>query len=232
MTSITNESAKSGWWIPVGLLALSLLPLLGGTLRLVDLTSNELITEDNARFMAAPASIVMHVIAASVYFVLGAFQFWPRIRNRNPGWHRNAGRVLFPAGLIAAVSGMWMAVTYPPIFGDGTALTILRLLAGVAIVISLVLGLFAIKRKSIVVHQAWMTRAYALMIAAGTQPLTLGAAFLISGKLDELAYTSGMGAGWLLNIVAAEWFIRKRSAPASSEVATASAAFSHSAREL
>ena len=40
--------------------------------------------------------------------------------------------------------------------------------------VSIILGLAAIRRRDIVTHRAWMTRAYALALGAGTQAFTVG----------------------------------------------------------
>ena len=133
--------AKSTWGIPAGLVILSLLPLSGGAHRITELISGAQITRDNARFFAAPLPIVLHVISCSIYFVLGAFQFSSGVRSNSPKWHRAAGRILIPAGLASAATGMWMAVVYPPVFGDGTALTFIRLLVGSAIMLSICSGI-------------------------------------------------------------------------------------------
>ena len=46
------------------------------------------ITPANARFFASPLPVVLHILSASVYAILGAFQFAPGFRRRMPGWHR------------------------------------------------------------------------------------------------------------------------------------------------
>jgi hypothetical protein len=48
-----------------------------------------------------------------LYSLLGAIQFVPSLRSRKVGWHRRAGRLLIPSGLVAALSGLWMAQFYP-----------------------------------------------------------------------------------------------------------------------
>jgi uncharacterized membrane protein YozB (DUF420 family) len=213
MAVLAKTGSKYDWWIPVALIVLGLLPLLGGIVRLADLAFGTAITNENARFMVAPFPITIHVIASCLYLILGAFQFWQRLRSSHQKWHRMAGRVVIPAGLLSATSGMWMALSYPPLYGDGRVVMLLRLLAGTAIVVSLLLGFVQIKRHSIAKHRAWMIRAYALTIAAGTQPLTLLVAYQVAGKLQEVEFTSGMAAGWLFNLAVAEWVIRKRITP-------------------
>ena len=79
-----------------------------------------------------------------------------------------------PAGLAAALSGMWMAVFSDLPAHDNAALVWLRLLFGSIMVAGLVLGLLAVLRRDIRTHQRWMARAYAVAQGAGTQALVLG----------------------------------------------------------
>ncbi len=199
----------SDWLIPGSLLLLAILPMVGGAHRVAELIVGARITEANARFFAAPLPIMLHVISCSVYFILGAFQFSPKFRRSNPAWHRAAGRVLIPAGLVSAASGMWMAAFYPPLFGNGVVITYIRLFVGVAMSIFICLGFVAIRQRAFANHRTWMIRTYALAIAAGTQPLTLGLAYAVRGNFDEPTYTSGLAAGWLVNMAVAEWIIRR-----------------------
>ena len=74
-----NFPAKSEWLIPAGLIALSFIPIVAGTFRVVGLGSGAEITPDNARFFAAPLSVVLHIISTVIYCVLGAFQFLPQL---------------------------------------------------------------------------------------------------------------------------------------------------------
>jgi uncharacterized membrane protein len=177
------------------------------------------ITPDNARFFAAPVPVVLHIVSAMIYCVLGAFQFSPGLRRRKPHWHRAAGRVLIPCGLVVALSGLWMTQFYPPGIDppasfDGPFLYGLRLLAGSAMALSLCLGLAAVMRRDILRHRAWMMRAYALGLGAGTQVLTHLPWFLFPSVQGELARTVFMGAGWAINLAVAEWLIsRERHRP-------------------
>ena len=101
-----TSSTKADWLVPAALIALSAVPVAAGAVRLVGLAGGADITPDNARFFAAPVPIVLHILSVSLYCVLGAFQFAPGFRRRRPGWHRAAGRLLVPCGLVAALSGL------------------------------------------------------------------------------------------------------------------------------
>ncbi len=92
--------------MPTALIALSVVPVVAGAIRLAGLAGGEEITPENARFVAAPLPMVLHILSASLYCVLGAFQFAPGFRRGRPGWHRGAGRLLVPCGLVAALSGL------------------------------------------------------------------------------------------------------------------------------
>ncbi|MBB6734153.1 DUF2306 domain-containing protein [Cohnella zeiphila] len=193
-----------------GLLFLSFIPMAGGAFRLTELSGGGEITPDNARFFASPLPVVLHIISSSVYAVLGAFQFSPRLRRRKPGWHRAAGRLLVLCGLLVGLSGIWMTLFYsfPP--GSGELLYALRLLFGSAMVASIILGLVSIIRGNVDRHRAWMIRGYAIGLGAGTQVFTLWAGESLAGPPGELGRALLMGAGWAINLAVAEWEIRRK----------------------
>src|SRR5215208_97523 len=114
--------ARSSKWLVAALLVLSVMPLAGGAFRLSQLAGGAQITPANARFFASPLPVVVHILSASVYAILGAFQFASGFRRRRPGWHRAAGRLLVLCGLLVGVSGLWMTLFYPWPEGDGALL--------------------------------------------------------------------------------------------------------------
>ena len=88
----------------------------------------------------------------------------------------------------------------------------LRLVFGSAMAASLVLGFTAIRRRDIAAHRAWMIRAYAIGLAAGTQAFTEGIGDAIFGT-GELRGDLAKGAGWVINLAVAEWAIRRPRRP-------------------
>jgi uncharacterized membrane protein len=204
------KTKTSDWLIPVALIMLSLVPAVAGTVRVTQLAGGG-ITPDNARFFASPLPVLIHIPTAIIYSILGALQFSPGFRRRNRGWHRVAGRVLIPAGLLVALSGLWMAHFYAWPQGDGQLVYVERLVFGSAMVASIIMGIDAIRRRNFASHGDWMTRAYAIGLGAGTQVLTHLPWFILSdAKPGELPRAVMMGAGWMLNIAVAEWAIRSR----------------------
>lgn len=208
-----RASTRQNWLVPAGLIALSVVPLLAGGVRLAQLGGGEM-TPENARFFAAPLPVVLHIASVALYCLLGAFQFSDGFRRRNPGWHRVAGRVLVPCGLVAALSGLWMTQFYPFVNFDGMALYVIRLVVGSAMVLFICLGFAAIRRRDIRSHRRWMMRGYALGLGAGTQVLTHLPWFLMPAIQGELARTLCMAAGWVINIAVVEFILlreRRRS---------------------
>lgn len=201
---------KSDWLIPAGLIALAFIPVVAGIARLVMLAGGASVTPENARFIAAPIPVVLHIFSVTVYCVVGAFQFSPGIRRNHPHWHRASGRVLVPVGLAAALSGIWMAIAYAIVPADTTLLHTFRLLAGTGMAVSLVLGYAAIRRRDVETHQGWMRRAYALGQGAGTQAITQLPIILLFGPLEGTSLALAMGGAWLLNLAVAEWLIFRR----------------------
>lgn len=205
------------WLIPAALVVLSLVPVIAGAFRLGELAVGAEVTADNARFFANPLPVVVHIVSASVFSVVGAFQFSPGLRRRHRRWHRRAGPVLIPFGLAAGGSGLWLTLAYPFVEPSGWILYAMRLVVGSAMVASIGLAILAILRRDFSSHGAWMLRGYAIGLGAGTQVLTFLAWFLIGGPDTELGRAVVMGSGWAINIVVAEWAIRRmaRSRPAT-----------------
>jgi uncharacterized membrane protein len=222
---LTMKTNKSDWLIPSALIALSLVPALAGTARLAQLAGGADITPENARFFEAPLPVVLHIPAAIVFAILGALQFSPGFRRRHRGWHRATGRILVPAALLVAVTGLWMTLSYPWPEGDGQLVYAERLVFGSAMLLSVVLGVDAIRRRSYAEHGDWMIRAYAIGMGAGTQVLTHIPWFvLVDLKPAGIPRAVMMGLGWAINIAVAEWVIRRPTHRAKPTFATVSRA--------
>ncbi len=147
-------------------------------------------------------------VPVALVALVGILQFVPRYRRRHLAWHRRAGRVLAVAGLLVAISALWMTLFYAAQPGTGDLLYVLRLLFASAMAACLVLGFAAVRRRDIAAHRAWMIRAYAIGLAAGTQIFTqgIGGALLGPGVLDtDLAN----GAAWVINLPMAELALRR-----------------------
>ncbi|KJQ53857.1 hypothetical protein RS85_02409 [Microbacterium sp. SA39] len=194
---------KSGWLAITGLLLLSTIPVLGGVFRLTEVGA-----EPPAVLLPSTVALVVHIVAMTAFCVVGAFQFSPALRTRRR-WHRAAGRVLLPAGFLAALSAIWLAV----FFGgqpEELALAMIRLVFAVAMTAFLVRAVIGIRRREFAAHGAWMTRAYAIAVSGGTQALVFALWTIPLGEVDAFGEAGLVGVAFVINSAVAELLIRRR----------------------
>jgi hypothetical protein len=206
----TPPAVSARWLIPTGLILLSLIPIISGSLRLTELGGGPEVLPQSDRFTVFPLPVITHIVTATVFSIVGAFQFLPGLRRGRRSWHKLAGRVLIPAGILVALSGLWMAAFSDLPAGDGPLLFVLRMVFGTYMLVSIVLGVRAIVRRRFADHGAWMTRAYALGVAAGTQAIFLIPVSVIFGPSHELGRAIAIGLAWVVNLAVAEVAIRRR----------------------
>jgi len=206
-------AGSAGWLAPAGLLVLGMLPVAAGALRLDQLSGMSAVMPANPRFASVPLPVVLHIVTATLFAILGPLQFAAGFRRRWPAWHRVAGRLLVGCGLVVALTGLWMTLFYARPDATGTLLYASRIVFGSAMVVSIVVGLAAILRRDVQSHRAWMARGYAIGLGAATQMLTLAVAEIVAGPPNELTHDSLMALSWVINLAVAEWAIRKRRAP-------------------
>lgn len=205
-----SDTPSKEWPVFLGLVLLSVVPIVAGGFRIYWLSGGAETDEANARFFDDPLPVVVHIVSAGLFCVVGAFQFGPERRRRHLRRHRMAGRALAPLGLAAALSGVWMTLFYPAAPHDSVVLYGMRLLVGPAMAGFIALGLVALVRRQFHRHGEWMLRGYAIGMGAGTQVFTSVPWLLIDAlKTDEVRALL-MGAGWAINAVVAEAVIRRR----------------------
>lgn len=196
------------------LLVLSVVPILGGLARLSSLWTGEP-SGDAARFAEVSIPLTAHIVFASLFSVLGAFQFNADLRRRSPKTHRVLGRLAALAGLAAAVTGVVLTVISDiPTAQQGLLLYGVRIAVGLGMVAAIVKGVSAILTGRVAEHEAWMLRAYALGQGAGTQVVLFLPLMLVLGhEVTGLPRDVLMTAAWLINIAVAERLIGKQTTP-------------------
>ncbi len=203
-----GQRTQRSWPVPAGLILLSAIPLTAGVLRTVERAGGPAVLPPDDRFSSFPVALFAHVLGSALFALVGAFQFVPRLRRHHLAWHRRAGRVLVGAGLLVAGSAVWITLTYPEQPGTGQVLYLVRLVVGPAMAAFVTLGFVAIRRRDIPAHRAWMIRAYALGLGAGTQVFTEGFGEPIFGTGIVVGDVLKV-AGWVINLAVAEWVIRR-----------------------
>src|SRR5687767_10711157 len=71
---------RRSWPPAAALLVLSAIPLVAGTMRLVELAGGPALIAADERFAASPLPVVLHIVGAAGYVVAGVLQFAPRFR--------------------------------------------------------------------------------------------------------------------------------------------------------
>jgi uncharacterized membrane protein len=212
-TTTTGRAARWGRWVPLALVALVAVPAVAGSLRLAELAGAPPTLPAKPHVTASPVWLVAHIVAAVLFAVVGAFQFSPGLRRRRRRWHRVAGRVVVAAGLTVAATALVMTFLTPHTSAGGVLLFVFRLAAGTGMAASLVLGVATVRRGDVCGHRAWMLRAYALGLGAGTQVFTIGIGEVVFGS-SELTNALMQGAAWAINLTVAERAIRRYPRPA------------------
>lgn len=198
--------SRTDWLIPAALVVLALVPAIAGMARLTDLATGTA-TPATARFHASPIPVVIHILSATWFALAGAFQFSPSLRRTR--WHKWSGRSAVPMGLAAALSGIWMTLTYPWANADGEAVYAARLIFGAGMAVALILGVTTVLKGNIPAHKAWMLRAYAIGMGAGTQVFTHLPWFILIGQPTEVPRAVMMIGAWAINLAVAETLIAK-----------------------
>ena len=139
------SNRERSWPVPVALVGLSAIPLTAGTLRLVQLAGGPAATPADHRFAGFPLALVLHIVGAMTFALVGILQLVPRFRRRHLPWHRRAGRVVAGAGLLVAGSALWLTLFYQAEPGTGDLLFVLRLGFGSAMAACLTLGITAVR---------------------------------------------------------------------------------------
>ena len=218
MTGLPGRSPQQprqrNWPVPAALLLVSVIPVLAGALRLVQLLGGPALIPAVHRFEGFPLPLIVHIVSATLFAVVGAFEFVSRFRRQHRNWHRRAGRVLAVAGLLVAGSALWMTLFYAPPPDSGFLLYVLRLVFGASLVACIVRGVTSIRNRDVAGHRAWMIRAYAIGMGLGAVGLVFFPIYLVTGRAP-----TGLGSdllfvgSWLMSILLGETIIRRTSRP-------------------
>jgi len=156
---------------------------------------------------AATGALVAHAGVGATALILGALQFFPRLRARWPAWHRRAGTVYVICCLLGGLAGLTLAfgTTAGPIAGLG--------FGGLAVawLISTANAWRYARAGDFVRHPRWMIRGYALTFAAVTLRLYLGVFGVVHADFMT-GYRIAAWLCWIPNLIFVEAFILRQPA--------------------
>ena len=211
------------WRLPALLLILAIIPLASAGYHFFTIFQGIVLNIAPADpiewlYINNPVPILLHLVPMVVFCVLGPWQLTPAARRRFPKFHRMTGRVYVVAALSVGLSGLYMNVAFPSEEG-GLGRDVAVFLFGIIFVFGLLKGVLAARDRKIAVHRAWMIRVYAIGIGATTQRLLILPVFLTTGTASDHTIAAGIWAGWIINLLIAEWIIRRKTNTQITEVA-------------
>lgn len=203
---------KSEWVVLGVIFVYSFIPVVGGLIRVLELSGGPQIAPRNTRALGTPTPIILHILSSSLFCILGAVQFLPSIQRQRPAAHRVIGRLIAVAGCMAALSGLWMTHFYVfPEALQGAALYWVRMVLGTTMTGLIIWAVIAIRSRKLFHHSASMVRAYAIGQGASTQTV-LGITWIIVVGSEAIGPLRDglMIFAWVVNLIAAEIFIRAK----------------------
>jgi uncharacterized membrane protein len=147
---------------------------------------------------------LIHILPGALFFVLGLFQFMPRIRNRHLQFHRWSGRVLVVSGLIVGLSALIMSFKMNIGGPNETAATTLY---AVVFLICLVKAYLFIRRKNVGRHREWMIRAYGVGLGVATTRPIVGMFFAFRRLTPHEFFGIAFWLGLTTTFLAAEAWV-------------------------
>jgi uncharacterized membrane protein len=149
----------------------------------------------------------IHILAGTVFMLLGPLQFIPSIRRHWPKIHRMSGRVFIVCGLIAAATALGVEFQFP--LRGGYFKRAAMVLFSLGLLAALAIAWRAAIRRQIDVHRAWVIRAYAIGLSLSTTRLYFIPAYLIYGNPSEFEAAAVTLVGFCINCLVAEWIVRR-----------------------
>lgn len=147
----------------------------------------------------------IHITGGMLCLITGPFQFVKRIRNGNRKLHRTIGKIYLASILfLAGPSGLFMAFYSEGGFIASIGFTLMALLW----MLSTWKAYETIREGDYIAHRNWMTRSFALTLAAVTLRLYVPIMSYYLSVDHNFIDTSAAWVSWIPNLIVAELIIR------------------------
>lgn len=146
-----------------------------------------------------------HIFSGSIAIAIGWVQFNQKLFEKRRNWHRNIGKVYVLAGLICALSGMYVGyyATGGPVAAAGF------ITVAIIYFYTTLNGYLSIREKRVAVHQTMMFYSYAACLAAVS--LRIYVPLLTVWLGDYLtAYRITAWLSWMTNLAVARILIHRK----------------------
>ena len=151
-----------------------------------------------------PVLTFVHIIPGALFMILAPLQFIPKLRSRNPLFHRWSGRILVVLGLIIGISALIMSFTSAIGGANETAATFVF---AVLFLVALCKGFYHIRRHEIALHREWMIRMFAIGFAIATVRPIVGMFFAFSHLSPHEFFGIAFWLGFTVHLLLAEVWI-------------------------
>lgn len=153
----------------------------------------------------APLGLFSHVVAGPLAMALAPFQLWGGLRRARPRLHRWLGYVSATAIAVAGLGSLALLPTFQGSLwaASGFACLAVLWLAATA------RGIWLARAGRLTEHRAWMLRSVALTLAGVTLRLIMPFLILRGWSVVE-TYDVTAWACWLPNLIAVEWWLRRK----------------------
>ncbi|MDH4619316.1 DUF2306 domain-containing protein [Brevibacillus sp. AY1] len=147
-----------------------------------------------------------HIALAIISLLTGPLGVSKAIRAKSTSFHRWNGRIYVLSIFFNFVPGIYVSF-----FATGGWLsTIGFLLLSSLWLGTTILGYFSIKRKNVILHSQWITRSFFLSFANMTIYIIVAVAHHVMSFSYGHSYTIAVWLSWSINLLLAEWVIRKK----------------------
>jgi len=209
-SSLQSSASPRMLIVVLAALALALLWFVSRTLHYL---TNYSLASYTSYFWPRRAGLIPHLAGGSLAIGAGLVQIWLGLTNRVGRLHRALGKVYGCGVLIAAIGGIYLALTIPGHLTYSVGL----LMLDVAWLLTTGMALYAVRSRRIEQHREWMLRSYTVTFAFVTFRLGTywlhrwlpapGAADAVADDIDSLM----AWACWAVPLLVAEPLIQLRS---------------------
>ena len=150
--------------------------------------------------------IRIHILLAIISLITGPLGIIKALRDKSRSFHRWNGRLYVLSILLNFIPGFYVSF-----FATGGWISVIGfLILNTLWLGTTLLGFYYIKRKEVILHSQWITRSFFLSFANMTIYIIVVIAHYLMNFDYENSYTIAVWLSWSLNLLIAEFMIRKK----------------------
>jgi len=175
---------------------------------LIDMETNGLLSSKGQELLSSTTynlGFFTHISLGGLALLVGWTQFSKKWRTKQLKAHRNLGKTYIISVLLSGLAGLYIAFHASGGLGTKLGFGLLAILW----LITTIAAFISIKNKSIIAHQKWMIRSYALCFAAVTLRLWMPILPTIFDLDFSESYAIISWLCWVPNLIFAEILVAR-----------------------